>query len=168
MTEEVIVDANVPAVANGLAPQAGDGCLQRTITELRRIQSACVRGDCRVLLDDQWLMLREYQGVTASNGGSRAGDAFVKWLLNMQFNVGYVRRVAITPNADREFEEFPDDPVLASFDRDDRKFVAVARASGASPNIVNAVDTDWWEYREVLMGHGVSVRFLCPDLMPGN
>ena len=89
----------------------------------------------------------------------------MKWLLNMQFNVGYVRRVAITPNADREFEEFPDNPALTSFDRDDRKFVAVARAGGGSPNVVNATDTDWWEYRAVLEEHGVVVRFLCPELM---
>ena len=92
----------------------------------------------------------------------------MKWLLNMQFNVGYVRRVAITPNADRGFEEFPDDPALASFDRDDRKFVAVACASGGSPSIVNATDTDWWEYREVLEEHGVAIHFLCPELMTSS
>jgi hypothetical protein len=56
-------------------------------------------------------------------------------------------------------------PRLGGFDRSDRKFVAVARASAHGPMIVNAVDTDWWIYRVALQRHGVRVEFLCPDLM---
>ena len=71
----------------------------------------------------------------------------------------------IHPHTEREFVEFPEDQRLADFDRDDRKFVAVALASGASPPIVNATDTDWWEHRDALSEHSVNVRFLCTDLM---
>ena len=75
--------------------------------------------------------------------------------------------MSITPSIDRTFEEYPDDdPALSSFDRDDRKFVAVAFASGTSPDIVNATDTDWWPPRYALQEQGIRVRFLCPDLMP--
>ena len=77
-----------------------------------------------------------------------------------------VRQVTITPHEQRGFEEFPDDPELARFDRDDRKFVAVALASGTSPPIVNASDRDWWEHREALQVHGIEILFLCPELMP--
>ena len=64
--------------------------------------------------------------------------------------------------------EFPDDPALTGFDSSDRKFVAVAVASEIQPALLNATDTDWWEYRVELERHGVNVHFLCPELMNGN
>ena len=161
MTEEIVIDANVPAVANGLTPQADDVCLRNCLAELRRVQD-----ECRLLVDDDWLILKEYQGISDSKAGTGVGDAFVKWVLNNQMNEARVRRVAITPEPTRGFEEFPDDPDLSTFDPDDRKFVAVALASGTSPDIINATDTDWWIHHEALQQHGVNVHFLCPDLMP--
>ena len=65
----------------------------------------------------------------------------------------------------RGFEEFPDSARLSSFDRSDRKFVAVALASGSSPKVLNAADTDWWDHRQALEENGVDVVFLCPELM---
>lgn len=77
-----------------------------------------------------------------------------------------VRTVAIHPiQSGESFAEFPADANLAGFDRADRKFVAVALASGDSPPIVNATDSDWWLFREALQRHGVQVEFLCPELM---
>jgi hypothetical protein len=64
-----------------------------------------------------------------------------------------------------DYEEFPDDPELARFDRSDRKFVAVTLASRLDPDVLNATDTDWWHYRECLKKYGVRVVFLCPNLM---
>ena len=161
MTEEIVIDANVPAVANGLTPQADDVCLRNCLAELRRVQN-----ECRLLVDDDWLILKEYQGISDSKAGTGVGDAFVKWVLNNQMNEARVRRVAITPEPTRGFEEFPDGPDLSTFDPDDRKFVAVALASGTFPDIINATDTDWWAPRRALQQLGVRVRFLCPDLMP--
>lgn len=62
-----------------------------------------------------------------------------------------------------DFEEFPTDPRLASFDASDRKFVAVAIKAGSKPPVLNAVDSDWWNHLSVLREHGVKVEFLCPD-----
>ena len=64
-----------------------------------------------------------------------------------------------------DFREFPQDPDLENFDRADRKFVAVALVSGLGPPILNATDTDWWDYREPLRRNGVTVDFICPELM---
>ena len=72
----------------------------------------------------------------------------------------------ITKHPQRGFKNFPDDPDLDDFDPDDRKFVAVALASGTAPEILNASDTDWWNYRRPLERHGINVKFLCPELMP--
>lgn len=74
--------------------------------------------------------------------------------------------VRITEHPERGFENFPDDPELDDFDQDDRKFVAVALASGTNPEILNATDTDWWHYLEPLQQHGINIDFLCPELMP--
>ena len=71
----------------------------------------------------------------------------------------------ITPDPARVFEEFPESDALNNFDRNDRKFVAVAVASGERPPILNASDRDWWDDRLSLERCGVRVDFLCPDLM---
>jgi len=75
--------------------------------------------------------------------------------------------VHITPHPKREFAEFPADEQLANFDPSDRKFVAVALAAGDAPPILNASDTDWWPVRRALDAHGLTVKFLCPELMAG-
>ena len=75
-------------------------------------------------------------------------------------------QVEITPigGSDWDFEEFPLDSELGTFDRSDRKFVAVALASKNAPQILNAVDSDWWIHRNRLRQHGLVVQFLCQEL----
>ena len=160
MTDEVLVDTNVPLVASGRADHADARCRNACIIELERIINGC-----RVLVDDSDLILTEYRRRLSVAGQPGAGDAFFRWVWLNRWDESYVRRISITPHATRKFNEFPDDQNLRSFDRDDRKFVAVALAAGSSPDIVNATDTDWWNYRDALREHGVAVRFLCPELM---
>ena len=160
MTEEVVVDTNVAVVANGCHDAADDACVSRCLHELRRIQH-----DCRLLLDDRWLILKQYQSKLGSRGQARPGDAFIKWALTNQGDEARVRQIAITPDPDRGFVEFPADAKLANFDNDDRKFAAVAIASATSSPVLNASDTDWWHYRDALQEHGITISFLCPELM---
>jgi hypothetical protein len=159
-----LMDTNVAVVANGRAPQAGDRCMATCIETLRDL-----RENWRLLLDDQGLVLDEYRRNLSPSGQPGPGDAFFKWLWSNQGNPEHCRQVAITPirNDRRSFEEFPDDPDLAGFDPSDRKFVAVSIASGERAPVLNAVDSDWWNYREALARHGIEVRFLCPELMKG-
>ena len=157
---EVIVDTNVPVVSNGGHERAGIPCIRLCIARLTGI-----REKGRLLLDDKGLMIREYQNRLSFAGQPGPGDAFFKWLHDNQANLESCRKVEVTINTDREFDEFPDDPHLSAFDRSDRKFVAVALASGTSPEILNASDTDWWHHGQALQAHGVNVVFLCPELM---
>lgn len=157
---EIVIDTNVAIVANGHASQAGPNCRRECAANLKKSID-----ECRILLDTHSLILSEYQNYFSFSGQPGIGDAFFKWLHNNQANPEHCRKVKIAPHPDREFVEFPSDENLSSFDRSDRKFVAVALASGTEPEIMNASDTDWWHHRHELQQHGIEVVFLCPELM---
>ena len=157
---ELVVDTNVAVVANGSHSNAGPNCVRKCIDNLRQAQNGS-----RVLLDDKQLILTEYRRNLHPSGQPGTGDAFFKWLYENQANPEYCRKVAVNSHPGRELEEFPEDPLLSSFDRSDRKFVAVAIASGTAPKILSASDTDWWLFRGELLTHGVHIVFLCPELM---
>jgi hypothetical protein len=157
---EVAVDTNVAVVANGMTEQASSTCEATCIETLSQI-----RQRYRTLLDDKGLIFGEYQNNLNFSGEPGPGDAFFKWLWENQANERYCRKVPIAPHEVRGYEEFPDDPCLTSFDMDDRKYVAVAMASGSNPQVFNASDPGWWHHRESLDKHGVAVVFLCPELM---
>ena len=157
---EVVLDTNVPIVANGKADQADSECEGACIRELKQVQA-----ECRVLLDEGGRIISEYLRHLSPSGQPGLGDEFFKWLWNNQDTEPYCRKVTVTHHAERGFDEFPDDERLSSFDLADRKFVAVALASGTSPPVLNATDTDWWHDRQSLAENGVHVVFLCPELM---
>lgn len=165
----VVIDTNVPIVANQrLSPQASAQCV---ITCTRIIEEIIeeVETDYILVIDDGWHILREYMNKLDPSGQSGVGDAFLKWVLTNQANPQRCERVHLTLRANRqddnEFVEFPDDPALATFDRSDRKFVAVALTHPEKPPILNATDRDWWLHRETLGKYGVQVEFLCPEMM---
>lgn len=150
-----VIDTNVLVTAN----KATDNCALVCIGTLREARSGLV------ILDEGFLILKEYKGNVNESGRPGAGDEFLLWLLRNITNAERVASVHITPTDEKGFEEFPDDPALAKFDHSDRKFVAVALASKHQPEIANATDTDWWHFREPLASNGVKVRFLCPEEM---
>lgn len=160
MRERVVVDTNVPIVANGRAAQASPECVTACIERLREI-----RGGGAVLLDDGGRILEEYSRGLSRSGYPGAGDAFFKWVWDRQGVVDRCVRVRVTPHPGRVFAEFPEAADLRDFDRDDRVFVAVAKSSRPVPPILNASDTDWWAHRDALRREGVEVEFICPELM---
>lgn len=157
---KLIVDTNVPVVANGrsASPQASLECVAICAQKLLDIQRHHI-----LVLDDGWHILREYIGELASSGPG-PGDAFLKWILSNQADPNRCEYTHVTPSVGRlGFEEFPSASDVAHFHWKDRKFVAVTVAHPEHPPILNAVDSDWWAYREALARHGVRVEFLCPD-----
>jgi hypothetical protein len=155
-----VVDTNVPIVANGRS-HADPACVIACVNALLD-----VRSDGVVVLDDAMRILSEYMNSLSLAGEPGAGDAFMKWVWSVQADENLCERVIITPRAGNDaddFEEFPDDPDLAAFDRSDRKFVAAALASLREPVILNAVDPDWAESHDALARNGLTIRFLCPQ-----
>jgi len=155
-----VVDTNVAVVANGKSPQASSACVVRCATRLNEVVK-----HGKLIIDDKWLILREYKQNLRQSGQPGVGDAFLKWVLTNYKNSDRCELVPITPrNVElTDFEEFPRTPDLAGFHSDDRKFVAVAMAHPQHPPILQAVDAEWWELRDHFTEAGVTVDFLCPD-----
>lgn len=153
----VIVDTNVILVANRQHSDVSERCVVACARRLERI----MRRE-RVALDDDYQILKEYQNKTAPRTGRGPGDVFVKWLLRNLANERRCVQVALTEHPERGFESFPDDTELASFDRADRKFVAVAALHPERPPIAQAADSKWLAWAPALKRHGVRVDFVCP------
>lgn len=154
----VVVDTNVPVVANGKSEQASPKCVKNCAVRLRKL----TRKD-KLVLDDSWLIIKEYMANLRSSGQPGSGDAFLKWVLTNYRNPDFCELVRITPknSSETDFEEFPSDPALNNFDATDKKFIAVALAHPDKPPILQAVDTEWWEMKEPLGVAGVTIDFLC-------
>ncbi len=164
---KVIVDTNVAIVANRKTPQASAQCVLRCTQTLREVTTTGV-----LVIDDGWRIINEYKKNLQQSGQPGVGDAFCKWVLTNWGNPSRCETVTLTPQPastdPTDFVEFPNDPALRTFDRSDRKYVAVALAHPETPPILNAIDTDWWHHREMLEGYGIKVNFLCPDAMPST
>ena len=154
----VIVDTNVAVVANGRSEQASTNCVETCAEKLGEI----MRGEVKLVLDNRWIVLREYMQNLRSSGAD-VGDRFLGWVLRNWTNPEQCDLVSITPIDDSEnaFEEFPDDPALDGFDPADRKFIAVARAHPEKPPILQAVDSQWLDFHEAFRRNGVTVTFIC-------
>ena len=159
-----VVDTNVLQVANLANEQAnaehGTACILAAVEALRQVSD-----DRSLLLDSGGEIMSEYRKQRFSYAGQPGvGDQFFRWVHQ---NAASLTAVRLTAHPDRDFAEFPGDPALERFDRDDRVFVAVA-AAGPKPNrIVNAVDSDYRIHQQALQQAGITVEEICPNLLTG-
>ena len=159
----VIVDTNVIVIANDIDDKRAD-CRDRCQDRLQLIISRREK----VVVDDDWRILKEYERNTKPNTRKGIGDVFVKTLLQNQKNPNFCTIVHITPLAGNgtEFEEFPnDDEALKNFHKNDRKFIAVALAYqaqfGQTATILLAIDKGWKNFIPAFTAHGVSIDIIC-------
>ncbi len=151
-----VVDTNVILVANGQHRDVSPECVTTCALALQSLMRSG-----KLVLDDRFRILIEYQNKTQPKKGNRPGDAFVKWALNNRCNIKHVDQVTLLEHDDRGFESFPDDPQLVNFDASDRKFVAVSGAHPDKPPIAQAADSKWLDWAVALERHGIEVDFLC-------
>ena len=152
-----VVDTNVAVVANGKHPAASPECVRACVHRLEQVRQS------RVVIDDNWRILREYRSNLSESGQPGVGDRFLKWLLQNHANRQRCVKVTLTPNdeAAQIYAEFPASPALAGFDPSDRKFVAVSNGHRAKPPILQAVDSKWRGFESALAAAGIHVEFLC-------
>ncbi len=153
-----VVDTNVPATANGANSSASPDCVARSA---RALQALVKSG--HVFIDAGGLIVKEYRNSLSAKGQPGPGDAFLKWLLSVEWGGERVTRVAVTPkpNDPEDFEELPTPPKGVRYDRSDRKFLAVSAAHNEHPPILQSFDAKWWGWRRALAGIGVTIHFLC-------
>lgn len=154
-----VVDTNVPTTANGANPGASPGC---EVASARALQAVMASG--HVFIDDAGHIVAEYRANLRAKGQPGPGDAFLKWLLDHEWGGRKVTRVRITPvaGADDDFVELPGPEDGTTYDRSDRKFLAVAAAHEEHPPILQSFDSKWWGWQAALAEHGVTIHFLCP------
>ncbi len=154
----VVVDTNVPIVANGRADAASGRrapspvCRRAAIDFLEETLKSC-----KVLLDLAGEIQSEYSHYLRPRGQPGVGDRFYREILNSA--PGRVERMELPKDHAGAYQDFPNSPELSSFDPGDRKFAALARRAGAP--VANAVDSDWLEHRAALQASGVRVTFVC-------
>lgn len=153
--ENRVADTNVLIVANGRDTHADDRCQLNCIIAIDQI-----RADGIAALDDGGLIMDEYETYCNHSGSPGVGDVFFKYLFDNQYAQSRVTLVVISPIEDPErgFGELPEN----SFDRSDRKFMAVAVAGPAT--VINATDSDWSEHADLMDRLAVTVEQLCPHL----
>ena len=152
-----VVDVNVAIVANEKSSQAATDCIKSCQDALQSVVA-----DGIVVLDDAMLILDEYRRNLSMAGQPGLGDFFFKWLWDHQRTDSRCEIVCLTQDTQGDFVHFPCCVELQKFDRSDRKYVAAALASHKAPEVLNAVDKHWWDFRESLAANGVNVRFVCP------
>ena len=151
-----VVDTNVVLVANGQHADVSPECVSACALALQDVMRAG-----KLVLDDGFRILLEYQNKTQPKKGNRPGDSFVKWALRSRSNASSVIEVPLMEHEERGFESFPDDADLLNFDALDRKFVAVSAAHPDKPPIAQAADSKWLDWAPALKRHGIPVKFLC-------
>lgn len=149
-----VVDTNVAVAANGRNTHADVLC---QLACVEKLEDVAIQGT--VAVDAAGDILDEYHRYLCLSGKPGVGDKFFKHIFNNMHNEDRVNMVAITPSDDprKSFEELP----INSFDRSDRKFLAVAVVARAV--VLNATDSDWAEHGELMEALEVEIDQLCPQ-----
>jgi len=158
MPQRCVVDTNVATTANG----ANDGASQACVAASAMALHSVVRFG-HVFVDDRNRIVAEYRANLRARGEPGPGDAFLKWLLTHEWGGERVTQVQITPRADddEDFVELTRPLSGVTYDRSDRKFLAVAAAHPQHPPILQSFDSKWWGWRDSRRQDGVTVHFLC-------
>lgn len=152
-----VIDTNIVLVANGAHPAVSYDCREKCVSLLSELVR---RGT--VVIDDGNEIVEEYLRRTRPHTGNRAGDAFLKWLLNNQGNGKRVERVAISSVANHSYAELDALNLPIRIDPSDRKFVAVAAGAASATPIWEATDCKWLDWWQALEAAGLKVEFACP------
>ena len=161
LPEKCVVDTNVPKTAN-LAIKPGrsdvpDACVLACVEAVEHVIKK--RG---LIIDAGDEIFAEYRRQLAMRGQPGVGDRFMKWTHDNRWGLPDCQRVKITKSG-ASYREFPRHVGLDDFDSSDQKFIAVANAHPDKPPVLQATDSEWWGWKDVLQNAGVRVHFLCPE-----
>lgn len=158
-----VVDENLLIVANDLTrrsrgvavccPEANDECRLNAVNELTRL----VRMG-GVILDIDDIFFTKYRSCSSMAGQPGVGDAFLKVVFERGYDPNWATRVLIVEG---ELYRLPEIILSSGFDRDDLCWLSAAYNSPQPSEVLNAVDSDYREWAEVISDAGISVREIC-------
>lgn len=160
-----VVDTNVPKVANlAIQPDSNSdfpiSCVEACLNAVEHVVET--RGLILDADDEIYSEYRRQLPLSASLSGQPGiGYHFMKWVHDNRWTLHSSQRVSITRNGD-SYDQFPSCGGLENVDPSDRKFVAVSNAHPEKPPILQATDSKWWGWRDILAECGIKVEFLCP------
>lgn len=163
MTDDKIIDTNVPLTAVGMHEGVSIACQQACIKLIKGV----LNGNIRVFIDAEGEIVKEYRRKMHPDPNPSAGLAsqFLMYIINNRGNPALIYEVSLPRREDGEYEDFPDDARLIPFDRSDRKWVALSinyqRNTKHALPIVNATDSDWLRFVQVLGEFGIVIEFIC-------
>jgi hypothetical protein len=146
-----VVDTNVPLVVkypNGHPQELVDAC--------EELLEDIIKHDRVVVTDEHEEIIEEYFRKLDFSGQGTLGDAFAKWVFERRWGWHASARPNIDPRGENDYGVLEGDH--HDFDPSDRKFVAVAKVSGAP--VQEAADTKWLDWGEALRRHGVVVSYV--------
>lgn len=164
LPDHLLIDTNVPLVANGNSPQPF-----LTALEQLDLEEKCVnlivnfqKSESRLVLDSNERILSEYGNKLNSSGQPGIGDSFLRWVHENGWNPRRCdrRELNCTDESNQIFDEFPDHVDLKNFDVSDRKFIAAANAQEPKAPIFQAVDYKWWGWKDALSEAGIDILFI--------
>jgi len=145
-----VVDTNVPLVAKHAdehPTDLADACAQ--------LLEEILDGALPVATDFAGEIVLEYFHQLNRSGMPTVGDVFAKYVHDMRFTWDDSFLPDIRPRGENDYEVLAGDD--ADIDPSDRKFVAVAKV--AAVPVVQATDTKWLDWGDVLARHGVEVHY---------
>lgn len=148
------IDTNVPVVANGRGNGGRPVAPAFREAAVRFLMRVLDNGE-RVVLDAKGAIEAEYRNHLHPCGQPGVGDRFYLALRDWSRH----ERVDLPKRANGEYADLPQAVIAAGFDRDDRKFAALAKREDIPA--VNAVDRDWLDHHAVLANNGIRVTFVC-------
>jgi len=159
-----ILDTNVLIHANGdQSPQTSATCKM----ECLRLLMSAMANDYQIVIDggadpNGSDMLDEYRHKLHESGDG-FGEMFLRWLLQNWQNLILV---PLTRSGE-SYEEFPQDPRLATFDPRDHKWIAAAVSchmyNDIQPEVMQSADYKWEQYVRAFLDYKVNIVFVCPN-----
>jgi len=162
-----IIDTNVPLTSVTTDVAIPLVCRQ----SCTQLISSVLKGEIIIVIDDQNEALREYRNNMYPDPNPSAGLAgqFMMYLFNYQYDKTRVHRAKLTVSEPGEYEPFPEDNELDSFDKSDKKWIAISMSFKQEVQddapINNATDSDWLHFEHVFVRLGIKIEFLCKDIL---
>ena len=146
-----VIDTNVPLVV-----KFPDGHPEELVAACEELLEDIIEHERIVVTDEHDEIIEEYFRQLDFSGRGTLGDAFAKWVFDRRWTWDAAARPNIEPRGENVYGVLEGDH--DDFDPSDRKFVAVAKVSGAP--VRQATDTKWLDWAEALRRHGVTVRYV--------